>query len=106
MCIDSELLEVSYISGFEQDSESLDYMYPYTQTTDGPHMIVPISGSKLLYYSCGNYDFTTKGSEMTSIVTKTWIFSPCPLVTINNLPQTVIKTTAETMKVTYTVTYE
>ena len=106
MCIDTELLEVSYISGFMQNSEYSDYKYPYTQTTDGPHMIVPISGSKLLYYSCENSGFVTKGSEMSSSVTKTWIFSPCPLVTINNLPQTVIKTTAETMKVTYTVTYE
>ena len=81
-------------------------MHPYAgDTTKGPRMIVPISGSKLLYYSCGNSS-SAKGSEMASSVTKTWIFSPCPLVTINNLPQTVIKTTAETMKVTYTVTYE
>ena len=106
VCIDTELLEVSYISGIIQREESLDYMYPYhsTDTSKGPRMIVPISGSNLLYYSCGNN--SSKGSEMASYATKTWIFSPCPLVTINNLPQTVIKTTAETMKVTYTVTYE
>lgn len=106
MCIDTELLEVSYISGFEQREEYLDYMYPYSNNLFmGPRLIVPISGSKLLYYSCLNNG--VKGSEMDSSYSKkTWIFSPCPLVTINNLPQTVIKTTAETMKVTYTVTYE
>ena len=106
MCIDTELLEVSYISGLLQESESLDYMYPYSNSDlIGPRLIVPISGSKLLYYSCANSG--AKGSEIgSSYPRKTWIFSTCPLVTINNLPQTVIKTTAETMKVTYTVTYE